>query len=34
MQNFLQSLKDFKPEDYSNVIEFAKAANGGRDITE
>ena len=34
MQNLLQSLKDFKPEDYSNVIEFAKAANGGRDITE
>lgn len=33
MQNLLQSLKDFKPEDYSNVIEFAKAANGGRDIT-
>lgn len=34
MQNLLQSLKDFNPEDYSNVIEFAKAANGGRDITE
>lgn len=34
MQNLLQSLKDFKPEDYSNVVEFAKAANGGRDITE
>lgn len=34
MQNLLQSLKDFKPEDYNNVIEFAKAANGGRDITE
>lgn len=34
MQNLLQSLKDFKPEDYSNVIEFAKAVNGGRDITE
>ena len=34
MQNLLQSLKDFKPEDYSNVIEFSKAANGGRDITE
>lgn len=34
MQNLLQSLKDFKPEDYSNVIEFAKAANGERDITE
>lgn len=34
MQNLLQSLKDFNPEDYSNVVEFAKAANGGRDITE
>lgn len=34
MQNLLQSLKDFKPEDYNNVIEFAKAANGGRDIAE
>lgn len=34
MQNLLQSLKDFNPKDYSNVIEFAKAANGGRDITE
>lgn len=34
MQNLLQSLKDFKPEDYNNVIEFAKAVNGGRDITE
>lgn len=34
MQNLLQSLKDFNPEDYNNVVEFAKAANGGRDITE
>lgn len=34
IQNLLQSLKDFNPEDYSNVVEFAKAANGGRDITE
>ena len=34
MQNLLQSLKDFNPEDYSNEVEFAKAANGGRDITE
>lgn len=34
MQNLLQSLKDFNPEDYSNVVKFAKAANGGRDITE
>lgn len=34
MQNLLQPLKDFNPEDYSNVVEFAKAANGGRDITE
>ena len=25
-------VKQFKPEDYQNVIEFARAANGGRDI--
>jgi hypothetical protein len=34
MTTFLEKAKNFKPEDYQNVIDFAKAANGNRDITE
>lgn len=34
MTEILEKAKNFNPEDYQNVVDFAKAANGGRDITE